>query len=168
MPAGSVDLTRAANYGDNYGNWDNFNCRIGETIVRSRLIKTSAIGGQLVSTMSEGVGYKIMDIPSYYFVKRVDAIVVGSCSDATGGVIAVGDADSSTTWISDMSASTLGPPGTSGINASIDLGMSDIGPSNLLTGKFYSNGGEVQIAATSFEGTAQFWVIVEAVNLSPV
>ncbi len=168
MPAASVDLTRAYNYGNNYGNWDNFNCRIGETIVRSRLVEASAVGGELVSTMSAGVGYKIMDIPSYYFVRRVDAIVVGSCSDATGGVIAVGDADASTTWISDMSASTLGPPELSGINASWDLGTSAFGPSNLFTGKFYSNGGELQIAATSNEGTAKFWVIVEAVNLSPV
>lgn len=168
MPAGSIDLTRAYNYGNNYGNWHNFNCRIGETIVRSRLIQASAIGGEMVSTMSAGVGYKIMDIPSYYFVKRVDAIVVASCSEATGGVIAVGDADASTTWISDMSASTLGPPETSGVNASLGLWDSYLGASNLFVGKYYSNGGEIQIAATSNEGTAKFWIIVEAVNLSPV
>jgi hypothetical protein len=163
-----VDLTIGNTYGNNMGNWKNFNCRPGEEIVRSRFIEASAIGGETVSTMSEGVEYKIFQIPSYYFVKRVDAIVTGSCSEATGGVIAVGDGDASTTWISDMSASALGPPGASGINASLGGWDSYLGASHLLTGKFYSNGGEINIAATSHEGTAKFWVTVEMVNLTPV
>jgi hypothetical protein len=118
--------------------------------------------------MSAGCTYKIFKIPSYYFVKRVDAVTIASCSDVGGGWLTVGDADASTTWISIIGCSKLGSPSLAEINASLGVGLSAFGPSNLWRGKFYSNGGEIQVGATSAEGTAQFWVTVEAVNLSPV
>lgn len=164
MAVASVDLTGSSYY----GNFAEMNALPGEMITRSRLIKTSAVGGAGVSTMSAGCGYKIFKIPSYYYVMRVDGITVASCSEATGGQLAIGDADYSTYWISNLSASTLGPPNLAGIKTSYGVGFSILTESQLFIGKFYSNGGEVQVGATSNEGTAQFWVVVTAVNLTPV
>jgi hypothetical protein len=165
MGAASVDLTGSTWL----GNFGNMNALPGETITRSRLVKCSAVGGAGVSTMSAGCTYKIFNIPSFYYVKSVRAITVTSCSEATGGWLTVGDADASTTWISVIGCSRLGAGGSlADFNASLGLGLSAFGPSHLILGKFYSNGGEIQVGAVSAEGTARFWVIVEAVNLTPV
>jgi hypothetical protein len=54
------------------------------------------------------------------------------------------------------------------VNGSWVLGVSALGASQLLVGKHYSNGGEIQFAATLSEATLQFWVTVQGINLTPV
>jgi hypothetical protein len=164
MANASYDLCSA----NCFGNFDQFNAIPGEAQQRSRLIKCSASYGTGISTLSAGCAYRIFKIPSYYLVKRVDVVIVGSCSEAGGGWITIGDGDASTTWFSVIGCSKLGSPSLTERNASLQLGLSAFGPSHFINGKFYSNGGEIQMGATSAEGTAQFWVTVEAVNLTPV
>jgi hypothetical protein len=164
MANASVDLTGSTWL----GNFGNFNLLPGETGSRSRLVKCSAVGGAGVSTMSAGCAYKIFSIPSYYYIRDVAAVTITSCSDVGGGWLTVGDGDASTTWISIIGCSKLGSPSLAEINASLGVGISAFGPSQLWRGKFYSNGGEIQVGATSAEGTARFWVTVTATNLSPV
>lgn len=167
MPAASIDLTTANTYGANMGNFAYANALPGNAFFRSRLIKCSAIGGAGGHGACATVGYKIFKIPSYTLVQKVMTVVVKSAS-ATMSNIAVGDSDASTTWISCISGTTLGPPTQLGLNTSWNLGLSILGPSHLLVGKFYSNGGEIQFAATLSEATLQFWVTVQGVNLTYV
>jgi len=165
MPAGSIDLTAVNIYGDNYGNFANTNTLPGGGFVRSRLVKTSAIKPYGASA---GVGYKIMTIPSFTLVTNVFGVVVASNSADVACSCGIGDADASTTWVSDVSITVLGPPTAEGKNVSYGDGNSALGPSHFLVGKYYSNGGEIQIAFTASEADAQVQVVVEGVNLSPV
>jgi len=165
MPAASIDLTTTNTYGANMGNFAFANALQGDGFFRSRLVKASAIkpGGA-----SATVGYKIFTVPSYTLVTNVWAVVNKSHSGVTGSVIAIGDADASNTWIQDCSGTALGPPTQYGVNASWNLGTSILGASHLLVGKFYSNGGEIQIAFTLEENAAEIWVVVNGINLTPV
>jgi hypothetical protein len=165
MAAGSIDLTATNIYGDNYGNFAEANALPGGEFFRSRLVATSAIKPYGASA---GVGYKIMTIPSYTLIQKVMGVVVTSCSAATACSTAIGDADASTTWISDVSITALGPPQQIGVNTSLNLGVSILGASNLLVGKWYSNGGEIQIAFTGSEAVARVWVTIQGINLKPV
>ena len=165
MPAGSIDLTAVGIYGANYGNFANTNTLPGGGFVRSRLVATSAIKPYGASA---DVGYKIMTIPSYTLVTNVFGVVVTSASAAVECSCGIGDADASTTWISDCSITVLGPPTQAGKNVSYELGTSILGPSHFLVGKYYSNGGEIQIAFTASEARARVQVVVTGVNLSPV
>ncbi len=165
MPAGSIDLTAVNIYGDNYGNFANINTLPGGGFVRSRLVKTSAIKPYGASA---GVGYKIMTIPSFTLVTNVFGVVVASNSADVACSCGIGDADASTTWVSDVSITVLGPPTAEGKNVSYGDGNSALGPSHFLVGKYYSNGGEIQIAFTGSEAVAQVQVVVEGVNLSTV
>jgi hypothetical protein len=165
MPAGSIDLTATNIYGDNYGNFAEMNALPGSEFWRSRLVETSAIKPYGASA---GVGYKIMRIPSYTLIQKVMGVVVTSASAAVACSCGIGDADASTTWVSDCSITVLGPPQQDGVNVSWNLGVSLLGPSHLLVGKYYSNGGEIQIAFTASEAVARVWVTVQGINLKPV
>lgn len=165
MPAASIDLTATNIYGTNEGNFANANALPGAGFFRSRHVKTSKIEPYGASA---GVGYKILAIPSYTLVQKVMAVVTKSHSGAVGSIIAIGDADASNTWIKDVSGTALGPPGQIGVDTSWIRGVSVLGPSHLLVGKYYSNGGEIQIAFTVSEATCELWVTVQGVNLTPV
>jgi hypothetical protein len=165
MPAASIDLTATNIYGANYGNFKEANALPGEMFTRSRLIKTSAIKPYGASA---GVGYKIFDIPSYTLITKVTGVVVASNSANVATTFAVGDEDASTTWISDVSITALGPPELRGFAVSWDVGLSIFGPSNFFAGKFYSNGGEIQAAILASEAVAQVWVTIQGFNLNPV
>jgi hypothetical protein len=165
MPAASIDLTATNIYGANYGNFKEANVLPGEQFTRSRLIKTSAIKPYGASA---GVGYKIFNVPSYTLITNVMGVVVASNSADVATTFAIGDADASTTWISDVSLTALGPPQLVGLAASWDVGMSIFGPSNFFVGKFYSNGGEIQAAILASEAVAQVWVTIQGINLKPV
>jgi hypothetical protein len=167
MPAASIDLTAKNIYGDNYGNFADTNVLPWGGFVRSRHIKCSAIGGAGGNGACATVGYKIFKVPSYTLVQRVMGVVLASAS-AVLSVFAVGDADASNTWIADMSGTALGPPTQVGVNASWVLGVSVLEASHLLIGKYYSNGGEIQFAATTSEATLEFAVTVQGVTFSPV
>lgn len=165
MPAASIDLTVANIYGTNEGNFNNANALNGGAFFRSRHVKTSKIEPYGASA---GVGYKIFKIPSYTLIQKVMAVVTTSHSGVVGSVIAVGDADASNTWIADCSGTVLGPPQLSGVHTSWAVGLSKFGGSHLFNGKFYSNGGEIQIAFTRSEAACELWVTVQGVNLTPV
>lgn len=167
MPAASIDLTVKNTYGDNYGNFAETNALPWGGFFRSREVKCSAIGGAGGHGACATVGYKLITIPSFTLVNKVMAVVTASAS-ATMSVFAVGDADASTTWIADMSGTALGPPTQTGVNASWVRGVSALGASHLLIGKYYSNGGEIQFAATGSEATLEFVVTVQGVTFSPV
>lgn len=164
MPAASIDLTVKNAWGDNYGGFDNIVTTPWGGFTRAREVKTSAIG---TTGASATVGYKLMTIPSYTWVKKVMGFVTASHSGAAGSILAIGDADASNTWIADMSGTALGPPTQIGVNGSWNLGVSILGASHLLIGKYYSNGGEIQFAATRSEATLEFIVVVEGVTFSP-
>lgn len=167
MPAASIDLTVKNTYGDNYGNFAETNALPWGGFFRSRHLKCSAIGGAGGHGACATVGYKIMTIPSYTLVQKVMAVVVDSAS-ATMSNFTIGDADASTTWISTISGTTLGPPEQIGVNGSWVLGTSILGASHLLVGKYYSNGGELQFNATLSEATLEVIVTVQGVTFSPV
>lgn len=167
MPAASIDLTVKNTYGDNYGNFAETNALPWGGFFRSRHVKCSAIGGAGGHGACATVGYKIMVIPSYTLVQKVMGLVQASAS-ATMSKFAIGDADASTTWIADMSGTALGPPTQIGVNGSWNLGTSILGASHLLVGKYYSNGGEIQFAATLSEATLEVIVTVQGVTFSPV
>jgi hypothetical protein len=166
MPAASIDLTAKNTYGDNYGNFAETNTLPWSGWTRARHIKTSAIGGAGGNGACATVGYKIMTIPSFTLITKVMGLVHKSAS-ATMSAFAIGDADASTTWIADMSGTALGPPTMIGVHGSFDVGMSIFGGSQLFNGKYYSNGGEIQFAATTSEKTLEFMVVVEGVTFSP-
>ena len=165
MAAGSIDLTATNVYGKNYGNFKEANALPGGEFFRSRLVETSAIKPYGASA---GVGYNIMGIPSYTLVQKVMGVVVTSNSANVACSCGIGDADASTTWISDVSITALGPPQQVGVAVSYNLGVSILGPSHLLVGKYYSNGGEIQIAFTASEAVARVWVTIQGINLKPV
>jgi hypothetical protein len=164
MPAASIDLTVKNIYGKNMGNFAFANALQGDGFFRSRHVATSAIED---TGASATVGYKLFTIPSYTLVTNVWAVVTKSHSGAAGSVIAIGDADASNTWIHDCSGTALGPPQQSGYYGSWALGDS-IGASQLFVGKYYSNGGEIQIAFKKSEGACELWVVVQGINLTPV
>ena len=166
MPAASIDLTAKNTYGDNYGNFAETNTLPWSGWTRARHIKTSAIGGAGGNGACATVGYKIMAIPSFTLITRVMGLVKKSAS-ATMSAFAIGDADASTTWLADLSGTALGPPTEAGIHASLALGGSVLGPSHLVWGKYYSNGGEIQFAAKTSEKTLEFMVVVQGVTFSP-
>ena len=163
MPAGSIDLTATNIYGTNYGNFAEANALPGCEFFRSRLVATSAIKPYGASA---GVGYKIMKVPSYTLVHKVMGVVVTSCSAATVCSTAIGDADASTTWVSDCSITTLGPPLMVGVYTSMNVGGSILGNSHFFVGKYYSNGGEIQIAFTGSEAVARVWVTMQGITFS--
>jgi len=165
MPAASIDLTTTNTYGANMGNFAFANALQGDGFFRSRLVKASAIKPNGASAT---VGYKIFTVPSYTLVTNVWAVVNASHSGMVGSVIAIGDADASNTWIEDCSGTALGPPGQIGVNTSWNLGFSTLGPSHLLVGKYYSNGGEIQVAFTVSEAACELWVVLQGINLTPV
>ena len=165
MPAASIDLTATNIYGANYGNFNEANVLPGEMFTRSRLIKTSAIKPNGASAT---VGYKIFNIPSYTLITKVVGVVVASNSANVATTFAIGDADASTTWVSDVSITALGPPELRGIAVSWDVGLSAFGPSNYFAGKFYSNGGEIQAARLASEAVAEVWVTIQGINLKHI
>lgn len=165
MPVGSINLTANNIYGTNYGNWGEANALPGEEFFRSRLVATSAIKPYGASA---GVGYKIMTIPSYTLIQKVMGVVVTSNSADVACSCGIGDGDASTTWISDVSITALGPPQLVGVFTSLDVGGSILGNSHFFVGKFYSNGGEINIAFTGSEAVARVWVTVQGINLKPV
>lgn len=149
MPSASVLWT-----GDDYaGNWKNQNGIPGEIVTRCRLIDLSAYPA------SAGVGYEIMQLPSWTLLKEILFIKVSGCS-SDDAEIQLGDANASQAYYGEISMSA-----TTGWYGGARVASKG---STMAGCCFYNGGAKIQFVCSASQAVGTFWVVATTINLNPI
>lgn len=148
MPSASVLMTGA----DYAGNWKNQNGIPGQLVTRCRLIDLSA------TPASAGVGYEIMQLPSWTLLKELLFVKVSGCS-SDDSEIQIGDANASQAIYGEisMSATTGWYQTRVASKGSIMAGCC-----------FYNAGAKLQFVCSASQSVGTFWVVATTINLNPI